>query len=58
MKIEYTLDKRVNQETGKSYDVMILKLPEDCTKEVYITKSELALIKLAEKDNNNSFPGF
>ena len=58
MKIDYELDKRVNQETGKSYDVMILKLPEDCTKEVYITKAELALIKLNGKDDKPTFPSF
>ena len=55
MKIEYELDKRINQEKGISYDVMILKLPEGCTKEVYITKAELALIKLSKNDSDNPF---
>lgn len=55
MKIEYELDKRINQEKGTSYDVMILKLPEGCTKEVYITKAELALIKLNKDNSNNPF---
>lgn len=44
IKLEGKIEKRVSEE-GKNYDVIVLSLTDDYTKEVYLSRAETALLR-------------
>lgn len=51
MDVKATLETRVSTKTGQEYQVIIIKLTDTYEKKVFLDKSEIELLKLANKDN-------
>lgn len=52
-----TIEKRISQESGKDYEVLMINLTDDYTKEVYISRAESQLLHLVNKSSTN-MPSF
>lgn len=47
-KVEATLETRISQTTGKTYTAIVIKISDNYEKLVFLTKSELELLKLTQ----------
>ena len=55
MDVKATLETRVSSRTGQEYQVIIIKLTDSYEKKVFLDKSEIELLRMANKDNKK-FP--